>query len=277
MTVFQKIPRRLLYRFRAWRLRHFPFRDCRIKTEFGFRLLLDMKKDVDRLFYLGQFESQTLHFFRNVIARDAVVFDVGANIGIYSLLAGTRAGVGGHVYSFEPSDWAFQRLTENIRINDCKNISVFKQGISDTSGTAEFHVCEDDAYNSLGDSPMCAVKETKTIKIQAIDDFCEINGITAIDVIKIDTEGADLLALQGAKRMLQSRRPPIIFCEYNRVVAHCFNFTLEDFRLFLSSNRYRIFEVSNDALIDFDPVHSTSSEIICIHETRLEQFPSLKK
>jgi FkbM family methyltransferase len=207
--------------------------------------------------------------------KGAVVFDVGANIGIYSLLAGKKAGQQGHVYSFEPADLAYQRLNKNIRINKFENISVYKQGVSDKNGTTNFYVCEDDAYNSIGSRPMNKVKEVKNIDITSIDEFCIKNNIRRIDVLKIDTEGADLLVLQGAKSVLTSETPPIIFCEFNKNIKSGFNFSLDDYRDFIISMKYRIYEIKNNMLHEFNPVQSNASEILCIHENKIGFYQTL--
>jgi FkbM family methyltransferase len=218
-----------------------------------------------------------LHFFAKVVSKGSTVFDVGANIGIYSLLASKRTGADGHVYSFEPSDWAFQRLNENISMNEFKNISVFKVGVSDKKGTASFHVCEDDAYNSIGSTPMQEVKSVKQIDICSIDDICTANNIKRIDIIKIDTEGADLLVLQGARGMLNSADPPIVFCEYNKNITSGYAYSLEDYRNYISGIGYKAFEFKNNMLVEFDPAQSASSEIVCIKKEQVSYYSALAK
>ena len=88
----------------------------------GLKLLLNLKKDVDFLIYFDSFESKNLKLYQTMIKSGNIVFDVGANIGIYSLLASKSLGKDGQIYSFEPSETAFKRLNINVTLNNFKNI-----------------------------------------------------------------------------------------------------------------------------------------------------------
>src|SRR4030067_2261687 len=161
--------------FRAQRKTKKLVREYLLKNEFiknskyGFRIKLDISKDVDKFFYWGEFERDNLQFYKNVLNRGSIIFDVGANIGIYSLLASKIVGNASRIYSFEPSEWAYNRLIENIKLNNFKNINTYKLGISNKEGTVIFHKCEDDAYNSIGNHPMRKITEVSQINVISID------------------------------------------------------------------------------------------------------------
>jgi FkbM family methyltransferase len=246
------------------KIRILSYKDIIMRSELGFRIILNLKKDVDVYFYKGNFESDTLNYFKSIIKTGDIIFDIGANIGIYTLIASLKTGSQGKVYSFEPADWAYDRLSKNIKLNEFSNIISIKKGVADYSRTADFFQCEDDAYNSIGKNPMRDVKHVNKIEITSIDDFICENNITKIDVLKIDTEGADYLVLKGAQKILQSDYPPVIFCEYNRNIKNGFDYTLEDFEQFIKSYNYNIFELHDGKLIPFDAAKSQSNEIICI-------------
>ncbi len=241
-------------------------------TQFGFKIILDLSKDVDCNFFLLEFEYDYLRFFQKNLKQGSKVIDVGANIGIYSLLASKKIGSEGKVYAFEPSDWAHSRLVENLKLNCFKNVEVIKKVISDRNGTATFFICDDDAYNSLSFKPMKEVQRTENISMTTLDRFCEQRNVNNIDLLKIDTEGADYLVLKGAQKLLCSDNPPIIFCEYNRLIKSGFDFNLTDMENLLKDADYKLFEIRGKKLLEFDSTISQTSELICIPVSKLKNF-----
>lgn len=260
MNIFKRIKERII----SERIKYLSGKDYYKKSKYGFDIILNVEKDVDRYFYRDYFEKENLEFFASVIKPGATILDVGANIGIYSLMASVKAGNNGKVYAFEPAEWAINRLKKNISINKFSNIEVIEKGVGEAPGHFNFYVCEDDAYNSLGNSPMEGVKEVRKIEVITVDDFVRERELSKVDVLKIDTEGADYLVLKGASSLLQSKNPPIIFCEYNKNIKEGFEFTLKDFDQFLNNMGYKVFELQNNRLIAFNSEISNSNEIICI-------------
>lgn len=241
-------------------------------AQLGFKIILDLRKVVDSNFFLLEFEYDYLRFFKKILKRGSKVIDVGANIGIYSLLAGKNVGSEGKVYSFEPSDWAYSRLIENLKLNNLRNVEAIKKVVSDRNGTAAFFICDDDAYNSLSFKPMRKVLRSENVSLITLDDFCEQKQIINIDVLKIDTEGADYLVLKGAQKLLRSNNPPVIFCEYNRLIKSGFDFNLTDMENLLKDADYKLFEIRGKKLLEFDSTISQTSELICIPVSKLKNF-----
>lgn len=242
-----------------------------IYTRNKLKLKLDVNRDVDKHYYWGEFEKENIDFFRSLIRENQTIFDVGANIGIYSLVASQKLNEGGNIFCFEPSEWAFNRLNENIALNGFSNIEVIKKGISDKSGTINFYVCRDDAYNSIGVKPMMEVEKIVPISVTTIDEFCEEQKISHIDILKIDAEGADYLVLKGAVGMLNKPNSPIIFCEFNRNISDGFDFSKNDFVNYLINNNYLIYELKNKRLCTFTQ-DSRSNEIICIKQDHILKY-----
>lgn len=260
MSLLDRVKNKLLFQ----KIKYLSRKDYIKKTEYGFNIILDLKKDVDLYFYRGIFEKENLEYFGSLIKPGNIILDIGANIGIYSLMASVKTGNIGKVYSFEPADWAINRLKENIRLNKFENIEVIDKAISDISGISDFFICDDDAYNSIGNKPMREVREVKKVEITTIDDFLSSRSISHVDIIKIDTEGADYLVLKGAKQLLSSSSPPIIFCEYSRKTIDGFHHSLNEFEEYIKGFNYKIFEIQGNNLIEFNSSISQSNEIVCI-------------
>jgi FkbM family methyltransferase len=155
------------------------------------------------------FEEDLIIRFLNDTPKNGIVLDIGACTGSYAMLDLIRADI--QIHSFEPSR-AFKELAINVKTNgsatECYNMAVSNQ-----SGIFDFNEIEADgsiALSMLGGKP-AAHKEYKSIQIDVItiDDLAMIP-----DIIKIDTEGAELMVLQGGVETI-TKHHPIIYCEYS--------------------------------------------------------------
>jgi FkbM family methyltransferase len=160
---------------------------------------------------MGVFESFETHLFARCIRGSMTVVDVGANIGYYSLLAARGVGKSGRVFAIEPNATVYQMLLQNIAVNGYHTIVPINRCVSNVSGQARFHVNRDlpGESNML---PYSAAEREDTITVDTftLDDLlpdCEV------DVLKMDIEGAEGLALTGASRLLRNGRP-LIFMEF---------------------------------------------------------------
>jgi len=254
----------------------FNNRNCDVfvyKTRFGFKAILDMEKVVDRWFYFDDFEYQSFDLAMKFLKEGMIILDIGANIGLYTLLFCKKTGLSGKVFAFEPAPEAFFRLKQNVKLNNFKNCKLFNSGISNEAGMSKFYVCEDDAFNSLGNKPMAPILKTIDIPVTTVDEFCQKENIAKVDLIKIDTEGADYLVLKGADGLLTSENSPIVMCEYNRNMDGGYSFKVIDMYNYLTETGYEIYEVNEKGtLIKFDVAISDASEIICLKERHKSMF-----
>lgn len=144
--------------------------------------------------------------------RPVVVFDCGANLGDYSLLVlaeARRAGRDVSLQLFEPSNETFQALTQRMAAHH----SVARAhclAVSETSGRLPIYFAWPGAGGTSLSAATSWVQGTGTLPLSSadvdavsLDDFCEREGITHIDLLKMDIEGAELLGLQGARRLIE--------------------------------------------------------------------------
>lgn len=242
------------------------------RTKYGFKIKLDVSRDVDKHFYWGEFEVDIINFLKSLLNECSIFFDIGANIGIYSLLASKHIRNGGKVYSFEPSDWAYERLMENLKLNDSKNVEVLKLAATNSSGLKRFYVCEDDAYNSLNSFPMKDVQKVIEINSIRIDEYCSNHNVKKIDILKVDAEGADYLVLKGAENILRSDTPPIIICEFNRNILKGMAFSQDEFVGFMRELSYNFFMIKGNNLIEVDINNTDASELICAKDYHFVKY-----
>ena len=146
----------------------------------------------------------------------AVLLDVGASTGCYSLLARYHPNL--TVYAFEPVPLTARVLSENVHLNDLESkVHVHQVGISNYNGTGILH-----SVKALGGSGVSIVDgkpawhkdcEDIPVSVMTIDAFCELHEI-APTFLKIDTEGAEKLVLEGAAKTIEQYHP-FILCEYS--------------------------------------------------------------
>jgi FkbM family methyltransferase len=163
----------------------------------------------NQLFLAGAFEESEFRFFQEILAAisQPVVLDVGANIGVHTI-GWARACRRARIYAFEPSRSTFELLRANVdRNNVGANVEMIPEAVSDQVGVGEFFSCEDDAYSSLRDTERKRVLESFPVTITTIDTFADSRKLSKIDLIKIDVEGFERQALEGAQRTLRKLRP----------------------------------------------------------------------
>ena len=158
--------------------------------------------------WLGTFEAEKIAAFRNEIRRESIVYDLGANAGIYTLLAASRAPAG-HVYSFEPLERNLEFLRRHIELNRFTNCTVIPAAVHSSSGWAQF---------AEGPAPEMAALATGgalRVKTLALDQLRQSGTLPAPHLIKMDIEGSELEALHGATRLLESDRPIIYLAAHS--------------------------------------------------------------
>jgi len=156
---------------------------------------------VERALYIRNVhEPEVTREFKKLIKKVDVVIDVGANIGYYSLMA---RGVK-EVHAFEPDDYAYSILVENVKMNGCRNITEHCIGVSDVSDIGvPFYKSRDSGGNSL--SARNAVSERKTtIRTTTLDDYFgkSLNGKRVL--MKSDTQGAEMKVITGALKLIRN-------------------------------------------------------------------------
>ena len=162
-------------------------------------------------------EPDETKFLGNYIKKGMNVVDIGANIGYYTLLFSKWVNQEGKVFSFEPDPDNFQLILKNIEANQCKNITALNKAISNNSGPTFLYLSED---NNFGDHrltdafPYEINSHRKKIEIESIklDDFFSID--KKIDLIKMDIQGSEILALNGMNDVINNNKKLAIFTEF---------------------------------------------------------------
>lgn len=178
----------------------------------------------------GAYEIGTTKVFKRVIKKGMVVFDIGAHWGYYSLIAASLVGENGKGFAFEPHPLNYDLLLKSISFNGFSNISPIKKAVSDKNGIIKLFCSHKE---SAGHSIVLPENEDEYIEVETVtlDEFCKENKILP-DVVKMDVEGAEPLALKGMKRMIERSENLKMFIEYVYNKEELFNFLSKYFDIY---------------------------------------------
>lgn len=154
-------------------------------------------------------QMQTESFLKNVKKGD-ILFDVGANVGYYTVLGSRLTGSQGKVFAFEPLVSNISYLHRHVKINKLENVTIIPCACSDAQSIVTFFHNDNNAMGRIESSEIEGVNESKmtlvsTVSLDAVAD--KLNTIP--NIIKIDVEGAELSVLRGAERIISTSKPLI--------------------------------------------------------------------
>jgi FkbM family methyltransferase len=190
------------------------------------------------------FEEEIVEIARQYIKEGSTVLDVGANFGQMTVLFSRMVGNTGLVYSFEAEPTVTEYLRKNIEINNCDNVKCVFGAVHNEDGKTlifpEIDFKRFGTYGSYGLSPTAKVgREIRTVTIDSL------NVETPISFMKVDIQGADLFALQGARRTIARHRMAIVF-EYEEQFQNDFGTCFQDYVDFVDRIHYRFVKTIRD-------------------------------
>jgi FkbM family methyltransferase len=185
----------------------------------GATLLLDLQAEKD--YWLGTYEPELQQAVRDWLRPGMLVYDVGANVGYISLLLARAAGASGQVFAFEPLPANLERMAANFRLNPWAHLTCIPAAVVDRAGPVRFLAHTSGAMGkaagSAGRHDQAYPSEIEVAGID-LDGFAYPSGELAAaafhgpppQLIKMDIEGGEVLALQGMARLLSEARPLIL-------------------------------------------------------------------
>jgi len=177
------------------------------------KLYLNLQTEKD--YWLGTYEPELQKAIRHWVQPGMVVYDVGANIGYISLLMAKAVGSQGKVYSFEALPINIERLKQNILSSNTEvPITVVHAAVTNKDQPVEFLVHESTSMGKVAGAAGREVAYETRITVDGItlDTYQSKNNIPAPDIIKMDIEGGEVLAVDGMHRLLHEHHP-ILFIE----------------------------------------------------------------
>jgi FkbM family methyltransferase len=147
-------------------------------------------------------------------ARPGDVFlDVGANVGLYSLLLASALGSAGQVIAFEPERESFEHLQDNLKLNEAGNVHPFQKALGDEDGHAELFLRGGIADSTLVWSPSLGNAGQQLVDVVQGDAFIERQNLPLPRLVKVDVEGYECKVLRGLRRTLANPGCEVVCCE----------------------------------------------------------------
>lgn len=213
-----------------------------------FKIYLYKNSILSKYINIG-FEKNEREFVINFLKKGDVFYDIGANIGLFSLLASKVVGEKGLVYSFEPTPITYSRLLDNISLNNFSNIKTFNIGLSDKVGKLNLNVSTNgyDAWNSFAKINDKLYEYTVEIEVNSLDNFLA-NHNKNISLIKIDVEGWEMFVLKGGEQLLKTSTEIVLLVEFTDENAFAAGYYSHELFDLLISWGYEWFSYENKQL-----------------------------
>lgn len=178
----------------------------------GAGLKIDMRR-ASGAFDVGSNELPVQEWIVSKLGPGKAFYDVGANIGFFSLLAARAVGESGHVIAFEPVPENADSIRRNADLNALDTIIVVDVAVSSGSGEAELVLAEHPGGATLKSAGMPPdATRTVTVKTATLDSLVRRKDFPPPDVVKIDVEGAEVAVLQGMRGVVEDHKPSVV-CE----------------------------------------------------------------
>ena len=227
------------------------------------------------LYYENDWEKSELEVWTIFAEKTHVIFDIGANTGVYSVIS-SKFNPNAVIYAFEPNPINLERMKYNLKLNDCKNVFLIEKAVGDNLSAINFTVPVDDSI-SLVSSAIGSFSESffnisyKEIEVDQItlDNFIEHKNIVKIDLVKIDVEYYEFNVLKGAIKTL-TEQSPVILCEIfmyevlagdkpdSKLVNSISKTQAKDIQEFMSGLGYYFYAVGNRGLLRVDNLLSNA-------------------
>lgn len=200
----------------------------------------------------GIWEPESIHYFYSLVEMkhqnsNAVIVDIGAQSGLYSLYAGFLPEC--KFYAFEPFEDTYTMLLDNLQLNSIYNVKAFCFALGEKEEKKILHVPDHLGLNTLGSSPK-RFDTWKDVEVQVkrLDDM--LLSETSVDYIKCDTEGWELNVLKGAEESIRKWKPEL-FIEVNGTNLEQCGLCEEELTDFIKSLGYRKVRCIDDENVHF--------------------------
>ncbi|MBI4541914.1 MAG: FkbM family methyltransferase [Gemmatimonadetes bacterium] len=162
---------------------------------------------------LGTTEPLVQQALREHLRAGDVLYDIGANVGFFTVLGARLVGAGGAVYAFEPLAENANALRRNVELNGFRHVTVIEAAVSRASGEGSLVLADEPTWARLA-SGGAGGRSGRTVRVPlvAIDELIAQGRVSPPSLVKIDVEGVEVDVLRGMERTLRHHRP-VVICE----------------------------------------------------------------
>jgi FkbM family methyltransferase len=192
-----------------------PF-ELKIKGMPGLKMYLDPTDEVmtPTILVIGNWETAETSWFLRIVKPGDTVVDAGANTGYYTLIGSRLVGDKGKVYAFEPEPANFELLQKNVRLNGLSNVVLERKALSNHHGTLKLFIADKNKGDHRIYQPEGESRPSIDVEAVRLDEYFK-DKQRVIDFLKMDTQGAEGLILEGMTGLFEGRSDrPTIFMEF---------------------------------------------------------------
>lgn len=214
---FQKHPYSILFRLILWEIFKIIRYQPKINIHFSSKIQLKPgpKRGIHGLIYIFKenYEYTVRYAIDKYISSGATCYDIGANIGLWTLRMSELVGDTGCIYAFEPMSKNLELLRQNIQL------SAFDQTVKVVPLALGNKSCRSTIYIPLDPGSSSMARETSNdkyeeIQVKCLDDIWEDQGCPYVTFVKMDVEGSEPFVLEGGTKFFRTIRP-VVVCEVN--------------------------------------------------------------
>ena len=228
--------------------------DRQIVNRAGIAYDLDLAQGIDFAIYLGFYERQTRAALGRLVPSGSLVLDVGANIGAHTLTLADLVGAKGRVLAFEPTDYAFTKLSRNLALNPelARRVSAyhcFLAGADAGPVPSAIYSSWPLAHESgLHAKHLGREMKTEAARARSIDSVLAEVADRPVSLVKLDVDGFECDVLKGATKLLSETRP-IFVMELAPYVLEERGASLAELLAFFVPRGYRFYDESTSAAL----------------------------
>ena len=224
--------------------------DVKIKIQPGVKLNLNFDSALSKLIYCYNFELLERKFVNHFLRPGDIFVDVGANVGLFTLIAAKLVGKKGSVYAFEPCSITHNRLQSNVKLNKFSNVNCHQIALSDRNCKQDMVLSLDgfDAWNSLAKPTAGEAFSSEVINTMRWDDFVIQHNLQGkVTLMKIDVEGWETFVLAGGTQTLSREDAPTLLVEFTEKAAKTANSSCKELYQKLEHLGYKMFVYNPDS------------------------------
>jgi FkbM family methyltransferase len=239
----------------------------------GAKMLLNLNDAVQRhIFIYGYYEPVETKFWLHYSKKQNVIFDIGANVGYYSLIAATQLPKG-RIFAFEPITKTYNRAKKNIELNKFTNIELNQLAMSATNGQLSLNI------GNVHNWGMSSINthdhlsgETQVVTCKTVDSFIRDKNLQELNLVKIDVEGSEMEVLKGMQTTLQTLKPTLLVEVLNETLKKT-GFSALDVYSYLWDNGYKAYRILDTTKLELLKNAVSYDGLVCFRHGEIP-FPN---
>ena len=225
-----------------------------VRMKRGFLLELDERDPLQR--YMAaerEYEPEVSWIYPYLLRTGDTFIDGGAHIGYLTLLGSSCVGPAGSVHSFEPVSSTHDALARNVARNRAANVRLNRMALGPRAGTLDLELPIDPQGDGIlawgATSIQVGRGAVERVPMTTLDEYAERAGLRSIRLLKLDLEGAELGALEGARGLLERKRVAHLVCELNTYLLDLVGERYDERRALLASYGYRCYQLTKSGRV----------------------------